>query len=190
MDMSDTVDDPRYEQLLARYRDGLTAPGAEVRRRVMAELQERHAGAARRAWWRWLVQPHTVQVRPMLAAAALVMLVGLTTVISQLVFDGNGVSAPPGTVLVRFELELPQAETVALAGTFNDWDDRATLFTRSTGSNVWSVTIPLPPGEHEYLFVVNGERWIPDPAAHAVVDDGFGNLNSMIVVGPRGVVRS
>jgi hypothetical protein len=184
------MDDRRYEELLAAYRDGLTPPGTEVRQRVMAELEGRRHGATQRAWWRWFVQPHTVRVRPMLAAAALVILVGLSSVMSQLLVNGNGVSAPPGTVLVRFELQFPQAQTVALAGSFNDWNDSTTLFTRSSDSDVWSVTIPLPPGQHEYLFVVDGERWIPDPAAHAAVDDGFGNLNSMIVVGPRGVVRS
>ena len=31
---------------------------------------------------------------------------------------------------------------------------------------------------------------IPDPTAHALVDDGFGQRNSVIAVGPRGVVRS
>lgn len=180
----------RYEQRLAAYREGLASPGGDVRQRVMAELAARQSGAARHAWWRWFVQPHTVRIRPMLAAAALIALVGLSSLISQLVIDGDAITTPPGTVLVRFELEFPQAESVALAGSFNDWNDSTTLFTRSDGSGIWSVTVPLPPGEHEYLFVVDGERWIPDPRAHAAVDDGFGNINSMIVVGPRGVVRS
>jgi hypothetical protein len=183
-------DDTRYERMLAAYRDGLRRPGDEVRQRVMAELAGRRQGAAHRAWWRWFVQPHTVRVRPMLAAAALVIVVGLSAAVGQLLVDGNGAAVPAGTVLVQFELEFPQAETVALAGSFNDWSDSATQFTRHEGSGVWSVTIPLAPGRHEYLFVVDGERWIPDPRAHAAVDDGFGNLNSMIVVGPRGVVRS
>jgi hypothetical protein len=38
--------------------------------------------------------------------------------------------------------------------------------------------------------VVDGERWVPDPAAHAQVRDEFGQSNSVLVVGPRGVVRS
>jgi hypothetical protein len=37
---------------------------------------------------------------------------------------------------------------------------------------------------------VDGRRWIPDPAAHAQVADDFGQRNSLLVVGPRGVVRS
>jgi 1,4-alpha-glucan branching enzyme len=95
-----------------------------------------------------------------------------------------------GTVLVRFELVAPDAERVALAGSFNAWNDRATPFVRNAASGMWTVTLALPPGEHQYLFVVDGNRWIPDPAAHAQVQDEFGQTNSVLVVGPRGVVRS
>jgi 1,4-alpha-glucan branching enzyme len=113
-------------------------------------------------------------------------------VVSSVMVNGSGRQAalPAGTVLVRFELVAPQAGRVALAGSFNNWNDSTILFSESSETGRWAVTVPLPPGEHEYLFVVDGERWIPDPEAHAQVDDGFGNLNSMIVVGPRGVVRS
>jgi 1,4-alpha-glucan branching enzyme len=55
---------------------------------------------------------------------------------------------------------------------------------------VWSVTVPLPVGEHRYEFVVDNRRWVPDPTAHSQVDDGFGGRNSVIVVGPKGLVRS
>ena len=183
-------DDARYERLLAAYRDGLTPPGAEVRGRVMAELEARRGGAAHQAWWRWFVQPHTVRIRPMLAAAALVIVVGASAGTARWLVNAPVSDLPVGTVLVQFAVELPDAQTVALAGSFNNWNDSTVLFARSEGSGVWTVTVPLPPGRHEYLFVVDGERWVPDPHAHAAVDDGFGNQNSMIVVGPRGVVRS
>jgi 1,4-alpha-glucan branching enzyme len=94
------------------------------------------------------------------------------------------------TVLVRFDLLAPEAHSVALAGSFNGWDDSTTVFSRSAEAGVWTVTVALAPGEYQYLFVVDGRRWIPDPAAHAQVEDEFGQRNSLLVVGPRGVVRS
>ena len=44
----------------------------------------------------------------------------------------------------------------------------------------------LPAGQHEYMFVVDGERWVPDPLAGRYVDDGFGEgqQNSLLIVRP------
>jgi 1,4-alpha-glucan branching enzyme len=47
---------------------------------------------------------------------------------------------------------------------------------------VWSVDVALPPGRHEYAFVMDGKRWSPDPAADRVSDD-FGTESSVVVVG-------
>ncbi|MCH7475413.1 MAG: isoamylase early set domain-containing protein [Gemmatimonadetes bacterium] len=94
------------------------------------------------------------------------------------------------TVLVRFEVRAPGVQRVTLAGSFNGWDATAIGLTENRATGVWTVTVPLAPGEYQYLFVLDDDRWIPDPTAHAQVDDGFGQLNSVIAVGPRGVVRS
>ena len=94
------------------------------------------------------------------------------------------------TVLVRFELSAPDAHDVSLAGSFNRWDAPGIPLRRSTVPGLWTVTVPLPVGEQQYLFLVDGNRWIPDPTAPAQVDDGFGRRNSVIIVGPRGVARS
>ncbi|MDH4043166.1 MAG: glycogen-binding domain-containing protein, partial [Gemmatimonadota bacterium] len=99
-------------------------------------------------------------------------------------------AAAPGTILVRFELRVPQAERVALAGTFNGWSDSSIVFARAGEADQWTVTVALAPGRYQYLFVVDGERWMPDPKAHAQIEDEFGQMNSLLVVGPRGVVRS
>jgi hypothetical protein len=46
---------------------------------------------------------------------------------------------------------------------------------------VWTATITLPAGQHQYAFVVDGQQWVPDPAAPAV-DDGFGRRNSVLTL--------
>jgi len=67
-----------------------------------------------------------------------------------------------GTITVRFVLAAPNAREVSVAGTFNQWDARATPLVRSGANGVWSATITLPAGQHQYAFVVDGERWMPD----------------------------
>jgi 1,4-alpha-glucan branching enzyme len=84
-------------------------------------------------------------------------------------------------VTVRFVLVAPGARQVSLAGTFNRWDPSATPLVRSGTADTWVATLALPPGEHQYAFVVDGARWVPDPAAPAV-DDGFGRRNSVLTL--------
>ncbi len=175
------------------------APDAALEARLMDAVRARAAGGAsatRRAWWRWFVEPHQIAVRPAFAAAAAVALIAASAVVSFLLQPPDAVPAPvaagtsAGTILVRFELRAPDARHVALAGSFNGWNESAVAFSRANEAGLWTVTVALRPGEYQYLFVVDGERWMPDPAAHAQVQDEFGQTNSLLVVGPRGVVRS
>lgn len=84
------------------------------------------------------------------------------------------------TIMVTFVLEAPDATSVSLAGTFNGWDTTTYQFTR-VSANTWSVKIPLRKGrEYLYNFVIDEERWIPDPASPLKVDDGFGGESSLL----------
>jgi len=183
----------RFAAALGLYAAQLDVPSAELDEQVLGAVRSR---ATRRAWWRWFVLPRRIVVRPVMAAAAAVVLVVLAGVVGRVVAPGPSPAAsqPPaaagGTVLVRFEYVAPAAHRVTLAGSFNGWNDSTITFTQGSQQGVWTVTVALRPGEYQYLFVVDGERWIPDPAAHAQVEDDFGQTNSLLVVGPRGVVRS
>ena len=75
------------------------------------------------------------------------------------------------------------AQSVTLAGSFNQWDMGATPMEETDG--IWSVTVDLPTGRHQYKFVVNGSDWVTDEWATDFADDGFGGENSVIVVGDR-----
>ena len=59
-----------------------------------------------------------------------------------MMLDGAGrdTALPSGTILVRFELAAPQADRVALAGSFNNWNDSTILFSKSTETGRWAVT--------------------------------------------------
>lgn len=68
---------------------------------------------------------------------------------------------------VLFQLCASEAHIVYLAGKFNDWaKNRDGLvfdpqFAMSLTGGVWTAIVPLPPGRHEYQFVVDGDRWLP-----------------------------
>ena len=53
------------------------------------------------------------------------------------------------------------ATSVAVAGSFNNWSSTANKMTKGT-DGVWSTTLTLEPGVHEYKLIVNG-TWTLDP---------------------------
>ena len=89
-------------------------------------------------------------------------------------------AAEGDTVLVRFLLEAPSAGSVAVAGDFSRWDPIALTPHLRDGTLIWSGVVAVPRGEHRYMFVVDGSRWVTDPLAVAVKDDGFGNRNAIL----------
>ena len=80
---------------------------------------------------------------------------------------------------VEFRLNMPQAKTVAVVGTFNNWDTAKTPMQKD-GSN-WKANVPLAPGRYEYRFVADGQ-WLSDPNAKESVGNDFGSTNSVLVV--------
>ena len=181
----------RLLDALQTYAAGLEPPGAELDDAVMRTVLARRP-RARRSALRWLFEPRRVSIRPVwipaAAAAVLMLWIGVQRIDTAADVRGAAL-VRTDTVFVRFELEAPDARIVSLAGSFNDWQPGTVPLMRSQ-TGLWSTTLALPLGEHQYQFVVDGERWIPDPSAHAQVADGFGGTNSLIVVGPKGVVRS
>ena len=88
-------------------------------------------------------------------------------------------SDPVGnTVLCEFRFRAEDAREVCLAGDFNQWTVCQTRLVR-VGEDLWSVSMELPRGRHEYMFVVDGQ-WVTDPAAVTTIDDGFGNRNAVL----------
>ncbi len=130
----------------------------------------------------WLTRPIAVRVTPiggLLAAAALAALVVLPK-------SGADVPMAPETVYVQFVLEAPGAQSVSVAGDFSGWEDQHTL-DDADGDGVWTGRVPLRPGVHQYMFVIDGADWVTDPQAERYADDGFGNRNAIIAVGPTQV---
>jgi hypothetical protein len=85
---------------------------------------------------------------------------------------------------VQFSLKINdnKAHTVAIAGDFNGWNPQANVLEDSEGDGIWTGTLKLEPGKYEYMFVIDGEKWFPDPNALRYVKDGFGNRNAILEI--------
>jgi hypothetical protein len=134
--------------------------------------------------WLWSPRPVRVSVRPAFALASLLLLLGAAIAgwaIAQRNAGPMAGRSAGAAVYVQFRLEAPNAEQVMLAGSFTDWKPRYRL--HETAPGVWSILVPLPPGVHDYTFVVDGSQWIPDPHAPQVPDH-FGGANSRLTILP------
>lgn len=59
---------------------------------------------------------------------------------------------------------------------------RGLVMVRAGPDGMWTVVVPLRPGEYEFAYVVDGHRWMEPPAADNYVSDGFGRCNGVVVV--------
>ena len=89
-------------------------------------------------------------------------------------------SKKPVLVPVVFTYADPLASAVFVAGSFNGWSSDVAALTQSAPGN-WEIERMLPPGRHEYLFVVDG-TWMTDPLARESCPNPHGGVNSVIQV--------
>ncbi len=83
---------------------------------------------------------------------------------------------------VLFMARAPGAQSVRLAGSFNDWDPRSCeMETDQEQPYTWRKLLPLNEGRHEYRLVIDG-NWAADPANPHASQNEFGDFNSVIVV--------
>jgi 1,4-alpha-glucan branching enzyme len=89
---------------------------------------------------------------------------------------------PEGLSPVKFVLAAPGASEVAVIGSFNGWNAAGWTMRRDTASGLWTLKAALPPGSHEYVFLIDGATTVTDAAAALSADDGFGSRNSVLLV--------
>lgn len=85
------------------------------------------------------------------------------------------------TITVNFNFYAPKAKKVSIAGDFNKWSVDDGIM-RKQSDSIWTIEVQLKPGTHNYMFVVDGEKWVTDPNADSYRDDGFGYKNSVVRV--------
>jgi len=170
----------------------LTAGVMRAVREVDVRLPHRRRVFARLVASVWARREISFEFRPAyaMAAAAVTVLIALLVpslrpAPSNAPAQARAENAP--ALLVQFRLQAADASTVRLAGSFTNWQPQYDLYQSAPG--IWTITLPLPLGVHDYSFVVDGQRWVADPYAQAV-DDGFGGKNSRIAILPPGQSRS
>ncbi len=89
------------------------------------------------------------------------------------IVDKGGGAAAEG---VTFRVWAPNAASVSVIGSFNNWDAARHPLTKETGTGLWSADVSgAKPGD-EYLYLINGELQRRDPRARQVSKDETNSL--------------
>lgn len=87
---------------------------------------------------------------------------------------------------VVFYFDSTSARSVSVAGDFNGWEYRPeqprAVIMKKNEAGVWQAAAEVPPGRYQYKIVVDYQTWITDPYNTNTIDDGTGNINSLLVV--------
>ncbi len=176
-------EDAAWERMVEAFRSSAPSGGAPawLEQKVMSEIEALPERGLVTKALEWLLSPVPLRVSPLaggLVAAALTLVIVLSNG-----DDSNPPlnGAPEAVVYVQFMLEAPTATSVSVAGDFSDWEPTFSLVD-ADGDGVWSGRVPVQPGVHSYMFLINGTEWAPDPNADHYQDDGFGNRNSVLAV--------
>lgn len=136
-----------------------------------APLQDVKVPMARKSslpLWRYLLRPTSVMGSALAAALIVIFLL---------------LSFPPHSdtfVSHRFVLYRPDVTRVEIAGSFNEW--LRIPMEKVGASGYWEVKLPLPPGEHRFSYILEGNEKVADPTVTTRERDDFGGENSVLLV--------
>ncbi len=97
-------------------------------------------------------------------------------------YTAQRVELPPPSLKGNTTFRLKgyaEAQVVAVAGSFNNWNQSQLLSARE--GDEWVCRIDLDPGVYTYKFVVDG-NWLLDPSNPSTQEDEAGNLNNVVEV--------
>ena len=149
---------------------------------VMSEIAL--ASAPKESVFDWLLRPRTIRLSPLTSLAMAAAAVAVFVLLPNQPPDAPQLGPVAITeILVEFSLDAPGATTVAVAGDFSGWES-IFILDDADGDGIWTGRIPITPGVHQYMFVIDGTEWVTDPRAQRYSDDGFGNRNAVLAVTP------
>ncbi|HTJ24214.1 MAG TPA: isoamylase early set domain-containing protein [Gemmatimonadaceae bacterium] len=188
--MRDIENSSRDDEFAERIAQPLRAPEvlapdfeARLMAQARAEVARQRTVLARGSWW---TRRRMVMASP-LAGLALAAGIAALAAVSTLTVARGAPQAPSVAVLhdtvqlVRFVFADSSARSVSLVGDFNGWARERTPLHATARAGVWSVSVPLTTGRHEYAFIVNGERWVADPLSPGNRDE-FGTESSVLLL--------
>lgn len=136
--------------------------------------------------WRWARKPLSLDLTPLRLASVGLVLVLLWVAVAQkeppVASRVDSLQAAAATVVFRLPDPAGQIRSAAVIGSFNNWNPKGFQMHFAPDRGVWLLQTQLPPGHHEYAFLVDETRVSPDPQAILTREDGFGNLNSILLL--------
>ena len=82
---------------------------------------------------------------------------------------------------VVFVTLYPRAQSVQIAGDFNNWQPEQHIMEKVGDSGVWQTQMKLNPGRYRYRLVVDGQ-WQQDPYNESTEMNPFGGFNSVVEI--------
>jgi len=82
---------------------------------------------------------------------------------------------------VVFVTLYPRADSVQIAGDFNNWQPQKNPMQKVGSSGIWQTKLKLPAGRYRYRLVVDGQ-WQQDPYNEMNESNPFGDFDSVLEV--------
>jgi hypothetical protein len=80
----------------------------------------------------------------------------------------------------RFVINQSGVKQVEIAGSFTNWERIPLKPAGSSG--YWEISMEIPPGEHSFSYILDGDKILADPTISVTEKDDFGTINSILVV--------
>jgi len=80
----------------------------------------------------------------------------------------------------RFVIYKSEIKQIEITGSFTNWQRIPLQPAGSTG--YWEITLEIPPGEHAFSYILDGDKILADPTISVREEDDFGTINSILVV--------
>jgi len=80
----------------------------------------------------------------------------------------------------RFVIYQPHISRAEITGTFTHW--RNLPMKRTGEKGYWEITLPVPKGEHRFIYILDGKQRFPDPTIASREQDDFGGENSILSI--------
>jgi len=87
---------------------------------------------------------------------------------------------PQVTSQHRFVIYRSGSKNVEIAGSFTNWERIPLKPAGSSG--YWEINLEIPPGEHAFSYILDGDKTLTDPTIPTTEKDDFGTINSILVV--------
>lgn len=163
-------------------------PPASLLTSVMDAVRKKRAPSP---WYariyKWARSPKSITFTPLqVAFSAVVLVLGTTFLLTQFIENNQTVpfQSAHDRIPVLFSLDLADARSVAVIGSFNQWRPQGfEMQSNDEKQGAWTLTLNLPEGRYEYSFLIDGNRVVPDPRASLFQNDGFGNRNAVLILG-------